>query len=93
MRENWGIKYEMKYGMENESTDSVTDSHNADNECEEDISLPESLMCENFRSQGMKEREKEQDGERKRVLRLRGVRLILKWIEEDMGGWETRGGV
>ncbi len=56
LRENWGIKYEMKYGMEKENTDSVT--HNADNEREEDISLPESFMCEIFRSQGMKEKRK-----------------------------------
>ncbi len=70
LRENCGIKYEMKYGMVKENTDSVT--HNADNEREEDISLPESFMCEIFRSQGMKERAKEQDGDRKGVLRLRG---------------------
>lgn len=56
--------------------------------------LPESLTCENFQiSRDEREREREQDRGRKRVLRLRGVRLILKWIEEDMGGWEMHGGV
>lgn len=55
-----GVKYEMKYGVEKESTNSI--SHTADNKCEEDILLSESLTFENFRSQGMKEREREQDG-------------------------------
>lgn len=56
--------------------------------------LPESLTCENFQiSRDEREREREQDRGRKRVLRLRGVRLILKWIEEEMGGWEMHGGV
>lgn len=56
--------------------------------------LPESLTCENFQiSRDESEREREQDRGRKRVLRLRGVRLILKWIEEDMGGWEMHRGV